>query len=45
MITLGEILKKDEEEYILPPVIKERILTNILEQLYTLTIQTDSDNS
>ena len=43
MITLDEVLKKDEEEYIIPPGIKERILTNILEQIYSLAIQTDND--
>lgn len=37
MITLEEILKKNESEYILLASTKERILTNILEQIYILT--------
>ena len=44
MITLDEILKKDEEEYIVPADIKERILTNILEKIYTLISQSDTKN-
>ena len=38
MITLEEILKKDESEYMLPASTKERILANILEQIYNLTV-------
>ena len=44
MITLDEVLKKDEKEYIIPPEIKERMLTNILVQIYVLTSQTDTEN-
>lgn len=44
MITLDEILKKDEEEYIVPADIKERILTNILEQIYNWISQSDKSN-
>ena len=38
MITLEEILKKDESEYILLASTKERILANILEEIYNLAI-------
>ena len=38
MITLEEILKKDESEYMLPASTKERILANILEQIYNLAV-------
>ena len=44
MITLDEILKNDEKEYIVPADIKERILTNILEKIYTLISQSDINN-
>ena len=44
MITLDEILKNDEKEYIVPADIKERILANILEQIYNWMSQSDMNN-
>ena len=42
MITLEEILKKDESEYMLPASTKERIFANILEQIYNIAISEES---
>lgn len=37
MITLNEILKKEEAQTILPTKVKKRLLANILKQLIDLT--------
>ena len=44
MITLKEILKKDEEQTNVPVEIKERLLVNILKQILICPNQTDTGN-
>ena len=45
MITLKEILKREEEQTTIPTELKERLLTNIFEQIFTLMKQLDENST
>lgn len=45
MITLEEILKREEEQTTIPTELKERLLTNIFEQIFTLMKQLDENST